>query len=947
MPGANCQRFNARPLVVLPLVLLAPALLGPVCDSTPPPPPPSHRWVVALSPECPEAIGWTADDVVRYLTEMGLSAEREETLDDFECSPHSSVIVFTGDGLSEPRFETETPTGQTFRIEENRCGDGRVIELSGGGLLGRQYAAYEWLHLLGVRFYHPEQEYVPERPSWPDDPLVLEHTPPFRFRSVSLHLTHPLELGDAFRLGQEEYFDEARRYIDWTVKNLASDGLNGIGDGELNDYGHRRGFPRSSGFSLYGIQQGSRPVIDPDDPRSDEEQLVEAIEERMNADPRPELFNFSFNPTEFTEAVDTDVVRQLTFIADYFAEHYPDTILTTINHGTAGEPTPNYGVRYYDLPQFAPVNLGVKVHTLMFYDLFRPAPMYGNEDFTFLFEFMESQYQTRRIWHFPEAAWWLTFDNAVPLYLPITIEARDRDIQGIAFMLDGGLDGHHVFGSGHEWGYWQNEYCSFRMAADLDTRWQDCVRDLTIPMGIAAEEVASVLEALILQQERDIIYSGILPFIVGTDPETEVAASIGIEFHPLPPSPQEIMSWDLDAVDQWKQELLPALQLMDNDCSVLVDRLNAVEGGVPERARPFFDEIRDGIEVTGLRARHGGQVYGALVLLRESQLRVDETLRADAERWLDDARTTTTDALAVIHRREEGYRYQPVSRSIGGGPDGTEDDNWTIYTYRYLNRTHRGYYYTRIDELAEDAFSGSAETVNIDDVLLAPGEVLALRVVDPAITDVLVTFGDGESASDAALFEHEYILPGIYEVALEAMLGLSPVTFEAAVASLSREFHTGFSGVIIEPTGAAIIETLLPSLIFGPIDDETLVIGFGADETHDVRPGLWGTAVSAPESTALLENTPVQLIVPVVTRSTGEMMTSITIEDAVVTVQTEGGPVMLTGQLSTEAVIDALVAVGGFDETGARDLVAAMLGYTTETLPSHVSFVVEYSLEEQ
>ncbi len=36
-----------------------------------------------------------------------------------------------------------------------------------------------------------------------------------------------------------------------------------------------------------------------------------------------------------------------------------------------------------------------------------------------------------------ESAWWLTFDIPVPLYLPITIEARDRDIQGIAFMLEG------------------------------------------------------------------------------------------------------------------------------------------------------------------------------------------------------------------------------------------------------------------------------------------------------------------------------------------------------------------------------------------------------------------------------------------------------------------------------------------------------------------------------
>ena len=938
------------------LVLAAiPILLAPVCstDTTPvPSEDPPETWVVHLSPESPQAIGWTADDLLRYLTEMGLEVELVETLDEPDCRDGVGDVVLVGDGLSEALLEAEQPTDQTWRIEETRCAGGRVIQLSGGGLLGRQYAAYEWLHSLGVRFFHPEEELVPEEPLWPEEPALREHTPPFRYRSVSLHLTHPLELGDPFRLEDERYFDEARRYLDWQIKNGASFGTGGLPEEGFERYGYERGFPTGSGFSLYGIQQGGRPIIDPDDPRSWQEQVAEAIEERMGDDPEsyPEHFSFSFNPTEFmdvTEIEDTTVVEQLTFIAEYFEENYPETTLLTTNHGTHGEPTENYGVRYFDLSRFAPPNLGVKVHTLMFYDLFRPAPVYGNEDFGFLYDFMEDQYETRQLWYFPESAWWLTFDIAVPLYLPITIEARDRDLQGIAHMLEGGLEGHRVFGSGHEWGYWQNEYCSFRMSMDLDYRWQDCVADITSPMGPAGREVAEVLEDFVAQQERDIIYSGILRYIVGTDPETEVADSIGVIVHPLPPAPMQILRWNEDQVREWLEEMLPALQLMDQDCAAHVERLNAVESLVSARAMPFFEEIRDGIEATGLRARHGWQLYGALVLLRDSQLRLDDEGAAEAGRWLDDAFATTEDALEVIHRREQGYRYSPLERSIAGGPDCDEDDNWTIYDYRYLNRTHHGYFYTRIDEMASDAFSIASEPVQLDDAILGPEETLTLRVMDPELTDIEVTFDDGEVAeAPGAVIEHTFAEPGYYEVSLTARRGEEEVSFDFPIAVVSEEYRTGFTGNIVVPAGANLISSVLPGLVFGSAGESGLAIGFATEDVlQAVQPSLWSRADAAVGSIALFENAPQRLVVPVVTHSTGEVLTNILIEDGVVALADDSSPLSITGQLSTDAVIDAVVAIGGFDEVGARDIVASTLGYTAETMPELVEFLAEYELE--
>lgn len=941
------------------------------------------QWSVVVSSSAPEAVRTTAEHVVRYLGSMGQRATlRAEPSAATRCITDLGQVVFVGDGVTsahdegvvhaapdagvadardDPRDPLSRPS-QRFRIHEARCGSdapGVHVSLSGGGLFGRQYAAYEWLHALGVRFFHPEDEFVPQAPLFPRAPMVRDHTPPFQFRSVSLHLTHPLELGDALRLGNAAYTEEVRRYIDWQVKNLATDGLGGFGErgAPLFEYGLRRGFPRSGGLNLHSVQQGGRPILDPDDPRPESQQLADAIEARMDVPEsvRPRFFGFTFNPSEFTEIPDVDAVRQMTFIADYMRERYPDTIITTINHGTAGPPTSTYGVRFYDLPKFAPPNLGVRVHSLMFYDLFRPAPVYGNESFRFLYDFMVSEYRTRRLWHFPEAAWWLTFDIAVPLYLPITVEARDRDIQGIRFMLDGKLVGHHTFGTGHEWGYWQNEYCALRMSADLAYRWRDCLRDIASPAGSAAPVLQAAMERVVELQERDIVYGDLLAYLVGTDPETEVAAQVGVVFHPLPPSPAQVASWDLAQVTDFERRIAPALARMVSDYAELGDRLSAVALRVPARGRRFFDEVADGIEVTRLRAQHALQVYGALVTLRASKLRADTTLAAQAQALLTSAKATTTQALAVIARREAGYRYAPLSRAIAGGAAGTDDTNWTVYKYRYLNRTHHGYYYTRVDRLAEEAFAGGSDAaLSIEDALVGPGESLRVSV-DSGLMDPVVRFGDGAEAAGRD-HTHAYGAPGVYEVSLRARRGEAAVEASARVASLRDKARTGFTAKVLAPAGAAIIERVLPGLAYGALDDTALVVGFSAQRDGKVSSERWsrlllrsGASVDGG-APSRLETAPARLVVPVVNQATGAALTSLVVDGATFTFEPgpglDGGPprtqVTLAGELPTQAVVDALVAVGGFDQAGARSFVASTLGFTPDTLPATVPMRVRW-----
>ena len=903
------------------------------------------------APDAPEALRIAAEDLRFFLSDMGVASALHISGEAPACAPGHVHVVMVGEGLGSLPIPREGTNDQTWRIRELRCeeGDsvGMVVLLAGRGLLGRQYAAYEWLHQLGVRFFHPEQTYVPERPLWPRDAIERRHTPDFTWRSVSLHLTHPLELGDIFRLGDERYLDEALRYIDWQIRNGASFGTQGVGRGAHAEYGIMRGLPRDSGMSLHNQQQGASAIIDPDDPRSDEEQIAAAIDARFGDDPAryPKFFSFTFNPSEFTEIDDRDVVRQMTFLVNTIRDKSPDTIVMCTNHGTAGPPTPHYGVRYYDLPQFAPPELGVRVHSLMFYDLFRPAPVYGNQSFRFLFDFMVQEYTRRRIWHYPEAAWWLTFDIALPLYLPITLEARHRDIQGIAFMLSGGLDGHRVFGSGHEWGYWQNEYCPFRMTMDISYGWRDCVADIAMTAGDAAPVLAGVIERVVEYQERDLIYGDVLQYVVGSDPETEIAASIGIDFHPLPPSPNEVRQWSLDQVQDWQRRVAPQLKRMDLDYAAEVERLRAVQGLVPERGRPWFDEILDGVEASGLRARHAYEAWGALMTWRQSQITGSSTLATRAEELLARAEATTEEARAVVRRREGGYRYLPLERSIAGGEAGDEDDNWTVYGYRYLNRTHHLYYYTRVNRLITEVMQGPSGGFEIDDALLAPAQPLILRVIDLTWEDVLIDLGDG-TETRARQVEHTYDAAGVYALTLEGQQEGALREEQIEVAQLLNRLSSGFSGRILSPAGVDLIEPVIPGLELGALDEDHWVLGFSAHADGRVAPLRW-SMLRRNHQAAGLRTHAERILVPVVNRAQGVVQASLQVENGVVSVEGAGEDmaVHIRGDLAMDAVVDAVVSVGGFEPRGARSVVASLLGFTPETLPGTLPFEARFPVQ--
>jgi hypothetical protein len=935
---------HVRGATVSRLLILVAALSASACFRLAPPP-----VVVHVDEDAHTGVALAAEDVRAFSEAMGRTVtllEDEGLTDCVEGELH--IVVLGAD--DESAFLPALDDAQAIALKEQRCGGkGSLVVTRGGSVLAAQWAAYDLLERFGVRFFHPEETYVPERLVMPDDPLDVALVPFLRWRTMNVHRTHPVELSppDPIPEGLDMGVHQ-RRWIDWCVRNKHT-AASGWDKEHVGNYAYDRGFPRQAGINLLNTQQGGRPVIDPDDPRPEEVQIEEAIVAALEpgeGEPPTTAFGFQFNPSEFTEANPFDTVRRLTFIADWFAQNRPEILLTTINHGTAGELVDGYGVRFFDLPMFAPTNLGVRVHTLMFYDVVREAPVYGNDDFRFLYTFMRREAANRRIIYYPESSWWLTFDLPVPLFLaPATLDARELDLAVLGDLASTsdddvtGLYGHHLFTSGQEWGYWLIDWCTSRMTWTRGTRAFDCVSELT-SLFDGGEIVRAVLLDVAKRQAVEMRDPEIIRYLVGSDDETETALLAGIDFHPLPLAPADVVSLSDDGVAALEAQSLAPLRAIRDAYAADAARLRAVidRNPVHTKAR-LLREIVDGIEIYGLRAAHAVVVLETALALRAALAEGSLERVNTAAEGVDAARAITDAARLVVFAREGDYRYPDVL-TIDGDEPGTPGavPNQSIYPYRYLSRTHRMFYWTRPDDQLAALFGEGLEYVLPNRRVLVLGTVLDVGLVADTVDSLAVAWGDG--ASDATT-THTYDAQGHYAWTLDATLPTAAIHHEDDAFVVAERYAFRKSRLkVVEPRGAAAIEGLLPGA----------VIGLGTFAGDDVM--LFGVVEETVDDTALVvaERGKIHLRgrTGLVSES-GDLaldlrgVGQVTVKDAVLAVslddtRPDGALLDITGTLFTDDIIALLVSVGGFDEEGARSLVASLLEYTVDTLPPDIPF---------
>ncbi len=896
---------------------------------------------------------------------------------------------------------------------ENLLGDedpgGTVLLLAGESPLARQYAVYEALRRLGVRFYHPEEEYVPQIPSAQlrsraKTPTALargesvDYLPDFRFRGFTFHGAHPLESLEAFSDGNFP-IDNAENTIDWIVKNRG-ESFRGAGRGvsspearakrvaELGELRLLLGMTTSTGITLHNVQQGGRPQIDQASRVPVQEQIEMLVEERLAAAPEATQFGIHFGPTEVSVTPDVETVQWINWAGQKALELRPDIPVIINNHTSGGQAVENYsdlgcppgtntsGVcDYYDLAYHTDPRIGISVHTVMLPPLEGPAFVYNQVTFGHKLCLMQrASAEGRPLEWFPESSWWLSYDNPVPVYLPLYIAARRRDIELITPLLEnrgGTVRRHKQFNSGHEWGYWQQDYAVGMWHWNVDVSVEAVLGEIADPLCdpstwpescAARDELIEVLVEVMAHQWKIFLdrsdYAGrpggMYAYFSGEDPAEELSARAGFIFHPQPVTFAEVAAWPEDDAAHFRSTDLAALRDAARAYADWTARLRAIEADAPEAGKRWLAEVIDGIEINGLRADHVADLYEAMVALGAAERAEADDPAALAQPLLDRAAATLARAEQVIRRREAAYRYPPEQVYGGGLTPETAVPNGTTYEYRVHTKTHLMTYWQVRQQRAEDVVAGDMEDPNqivLSPVFADPGEPLQIRWPEIPGLVAAVDLGDGTRV-DPSTTEHTYDGVGIFPISGTLEIDSTPINIQGAAARTEERAMAPLGSLMLtqpsDPVALEFIRGVAPAFYFAASETEMAIATdvTASGRFHFSEVAIAGLTVTGSEFTTDPVDIPMQLVGLVGGDGTPRF---IGLGDVTFTGNLADGKfgdaLTVTGTISVQDVVDLLVELVGFDEEGSRAFLANVYETTLDELPVNAPFTASLRLE--
>lgn len=685
--------------------------------------------------------------------------------------PESRVLAF-GDNPSTraliPVEEVTAAGSEGFVLRGGEVAGAPALAADGNALapdpfghasLGDGFAAYALLESLGFDFLHPLAPTRPPELLWPDG-LDRSESPYWPIRGLQLHTMHPLELTDLLNgwgpggpgdvEGWEAMLPEWDAFLEWMLANrqnrvhwvlLSAETWQEFADGavrldrlkQLADRGHSFGVWIGVDTPIVQHQQHTWRLIPETGELADEVAQIKArVDHLMGAG--FDYLTTESGTTEFTSTDDTRMVAWMDALAAHMDEAHDGREAYIKIHASTGQTVENYTdpdtnepLNFNFLPHYADPRMGIMPHTVQHYGLEDPAPTYGNTDFAYVREFLQEEVGLREVvWH-AETAYWVSFDNDVPLFLPIYAERRLKDLRllagdelagkmGRGRHAGGRMDGQMTFSSGWEWSYWLQEVVAARAAwdprmdiTDDEMAYRAALAPVVRSFGPAADKVTDLLVAL-TEAQQDLLIDGVVngkppteierrtgqAYLQGSetwDDVSDLAESIpGLSFTRHQPDAVGLIELrsPVHPPPGYSKEIEPLLAQMEVEFTAVADGLAALEGQIPAHARPLFDDLRDSARLTALRAR---QVHGLYDY-------VDAIYEDEQEAWrlmrLQEARDALDEALVVAHDREANYRVDP--ERIAGWRDGP-----TAYEFGYLWTVRDLYYWWRDEGLAVDA----------------------------------------------------------------------------------------------------------------------------------------------------------------------------------------------------------------------------------------------------
>ena len=589
--------------------------------------------------------------------------------------------------------------GECFQLD----GAEDSYTVSAGSRLGLEYGLSALLEALNYRFPHPYGSVLPDSLGSPDpDALGLLQSPQMRRRGLHLHTLHPIEGLDAFWIADDTA--DAERVIDWTVRNRGNHlqwvALDDIVDRQgrqdawrahtaaILDIAHDRGITAGLGIQLFGsgnLQQAF-DLLDAPGTEDEDRVAIEARADLITDGLDWDVLNLSFG--EFAGESPEDFIATVDLASGILHDRLPDAEMpATVHVGNTEDLRVTYDgqeMLYYFLVKYVAPPVYPWIHTVMYYNLYEDAGLaYEHEDFSehraYLLERLSAD---QPVGYFPESAYWITFDNTVPAYLPLYMRSRWTDMamlrQDAEAAGSASLDEHVLFSSGWEWGYWQTDAATLRYGWSLPDTWSEPLSDFYRPWGAEGQSLVSAIEAAADAEHDGLIDARLAPYMAGRDAYIDLGDSVGIHSEPDRPSFSELLAADDDTRTAFVTDVLGPLDEMAN--ALQSARTSALAVDSTDRV---IVEVQDGLAVSALRARFIHGLYSAVISMAE--------IGGEGE-GMDIANLALAEAGSIVEGRHADLH----------GPDWilSEDfENPTIYPFGYLAAPNTLCYWRR--ELAQ------------------------------------------------------------------------------------------------------------------------------------------------------------------------------------------------------------------------------------------------------
>jgi hypothetical protein len=559
---------------------------------------------------------------------------------------------------------------------------------------------------LGFKFIHARQTLIPNLQTWPfakaTENLKTQTgnwqlasgnwsgRPRFDKKGFHLHTMHPLELTQPlhdpkFPGGKEmikEYIlwlaRNGQNYFEFSLMEGVDDDLEGwaVHAAEFTQYAHDRGILCGLDLSIHMIQQKAFKLVEfpPKNLHTAEKQIQHRLRTLMQA--HWDFINLEFALAEFVGGLEGLRNKLRDAVLKEMA-HYPNTKLIGRQHVVKPEDEMggSHGTESLNVPNDP--RMGVLVHTVMCYALTDThVPVYELQNFNHLHQMLKDQNKVRETWFYPESAYWVTFDNSIPMLMLPYLRARWQDIQTCEAL---GIPGHVTFSSGWEWGYWLVDWSIARWSWDYS---DDAVAAQTSPLQYLNEIFPDSAHQSLCKQIADIeqeefLNRDLMRYLCPTNPTDELPKKLSKQFQPRmdfrwgelgkgklvrhPETLQFVPEAKLDSVGQALQSLVGKLQ----------------QGTVPKALFPLQAEIRDAIQVVAMRCRHQAALYWAVRNALRDHQAVKCTYHAALRNSLEKPAAIREAAQTIVLRQQKRYRY-PVFLLAG------EYKSYTAYDFGYL-----------------------------------------------------------------------------------------------------------------------------------------------------------------------------------------------------------------------------------------------------------------------